>query len=54
MLTKQDQNESLYLNAHYQIAASVNFTTLASYNNDDSLGQIGSAYAARARAARTR
>jgi iron complex outermembrane recepter protein len=46
MLTKQDQNESLYLSAHYQIAPSINFTTLASYNNDDSLGQIGSAYAA--------
>jgi iron complex outermembrane receptor protein len=46
MLTKQDQNESLYLSAHYQIAPSINFTTLASYNNDDSLGQIGSGYVA--------
>ena len=46
MLTKQDQNESLAINAHYQITDNINFTTLASYNDDDSLGQIGSAYAA--------
>jgi iron complex outermembrane receptor protein len=46
MLTKQDQNESLYLNAHYQISKNVTFTTLAAYNNDDSLGQIGSAWGA--------
>jgi outer membrane receptor protein involved in Fe transport len=40
MLTKQDENESLYLNGHYQIADNLNFTALASYNSDDSLGQI--------------
>jgi iron complex outermembrane recepter protein len=46
MLTKQDQNESLYLNAHYQLAKNITFTTLAAYNDDDSLGQIGSAWGA--------
>jgi iron complex outermembrane recepter protein len=46
MLTKQDQNESLYLNAHYRLASHLNFTALAAYNNDDSLGQIGSAWPA--------
>ena len=46
MLIKQDQNESLYLNAHYQLTDNITFTTLAAYNNDDSLGQIGSAWGA--------
>ena len=46
MLTKQDQNESLYLNAHYQLARNITFTALAAYNNDDSVGQIGSAWGA--------
>ncbi|HEV2442657.1 MAG TPA: TonB-dependent receptor [Steroidobacteraceae bacterium] len=46
MLTKQDQNESLYLNAHYKLSDNITFTTLAAYNNDDSLGQIGSAWGA--------
>jgi iron complex outermembrane receptor protein len=46
MLTKQDQNESLYLNAHYRLAKNVNFTALAAYDNEDSLGQIGSSWPA--------
>lgn len=46
MLTKPDQNESLYLSTHYQLAKNITFTALAAYNIDDSLGQIGSAWGA--------
>lgn len=46
MLTKQDQNESLYVNAYYRLARNLTLTTLATYNDDDSLGQIGSAWPA--------
>ena len=46
LLTKPDENESLYVNAHYQLAKNVTFTTLAAYNIENSLGQIGSAWSA--------
>jgi iron complex outermembrane receptor protein len=46
MLTKPDENESLYVNAHYDLASNVTFTTLAAYNVEDSMGQIGSGWGA--------
>lgn len=46
MLTKPDENESLYLNAHYQLSDNITFTTLAAYNTENSMGQIGSAWSA--------
>lgn len=46
MLTKPDQNESLYIDTHYDITNDVTFTAVVAYNSDDSLGQIGSAWGA--------
>jgi len=46
MLTKPDQNESVYLSAHYQLAQHITFTTTAAYNIEDSEGQIGSSWPA--------
>jgi iron complex outermembrane recepter protein len=46
MMHKPDENQSLYLSAHYQLAKNVTFTTLAAYNAEDSLGQISSAWSA--------
>ena len=46
LIHKPDENQSLYLSGHYQITDAINFTTLAAYNAEDSLGQISSAWSA--------
>lgn len=46
MMSKPDDDTSLYLNTHYRIASNVNFTALAAYNDENSTGQIGSAWSA--------
>lgn len=46
MMSKPDDDTSLYLSTHYKIASNVNFTGLAVYNEENSTGQIGSAWSA--------